>query len=149
MVNGRQLAGTIFTPEDSTVRDTVRAREIELDFGSDRASKQIIEWLTECDRHENCPNMTPWKIPTRVIDVSSVDHRDVPKLVETKCATGYHTTLSCCWGPDQVGLTTSDNIEVRTEKLDMTALSRSSQYAINTTEKLGTQYLWIDAIGII
>ena len=149
LVNGQPLFGTIFVEEDSVVANTVTAREIQSQISSERASHQILEWLVDCDGHASCPSMEPLTLPTRVIDVSPVEHPDVPKLVETKGAPGYYVALSYCWGLDQVGLTTTSNLETREQRLDLSDLSQSSRDAITVTRNLGIKYLWIDAICIL
>ncbi|KAH8789543.1 hypothetical protein F5882DRAFT_493962 [Hyaloscypha sp. PMI_1271] len=146
IVNYNVLSGTIFVREDSVARDIVTAREIQTHFNSDRASNQILEWLVDCDGHATCPSIMPLTLPTRVIDVSPADHPDMPKLVETKGATGCYVALSYCWGLDQIGLTTTSNLEMRKQQLDLRALSQSSRDAITVTRSLAIKYLWIDAI---
>ncbi|KAL2069187.1 hypothetical protein VTL71DRAFT_15525 [Oculimacula yallundae] len=148
-VNGNPLFGNIFVKEDSVARDVVTAREIQTNLSSERASKQILDWLIDCDEHATCPSLMPSILPTRVIDVGLGNLLDVPKLVETKGTTGYYVALSYCWGLDQIGLTTISNRETRMSQLDLGTLSQTSRDAITVTKSLGIRYLWIDAICIV
>jgi hypothetical protein len=149
LINGRPLHPTLFTTNDDMVAEIVTARELDNEVNTAQASKQIHTWLTQCDNHGKCGPIERFLLPSRVIEVSPEGHPEFPRLFETKGAVDYYAALSYCWGPDQTGLTTINNIGSRLQRLDMSTLSRSIQDAITTTRKIGIKYLWVDALCII
>jgi hypothetical protein len=149
LINGRPLHPTLFTTNDDMVAEIVTARELDNEVNTARASKQIHTWLTQCDHHQKCGPIEPFLLPSRVIEVGPEGHPEFPRLFEAKGAVDYYAALSYCWGFDQTGLTTINNIDSRLQRLDMSTLSRSIQDAITTTRKIGIKYLWIDALCII
>ncbi|KAF4630750.1 hypothetical protein G7Y89_g7382 [Cudoniella acicularis] len=149
LINGRPLQPTVFTTNDSIVGEIVTARELDNKVNSTQASKQIHSWLAECDHHETCGPIEPSLLPTTMIEVSSEEHPEFPRLFATKGTVDYYVALSYCWGLDQTGLTKISNLESRLQRLDVITLSRTIQDTITTTRKIGMKYVWIDAVCII
>lgn len=88
-------------------------------------------------------------LPTRVIDVGTVEDSRL-RLFETQGSMfGQYTALSYCWGGNQPLKTTSANIKDKTDGLLFSELPLTIADAVLVTRSLGVQYLWVDALCII
>ncbi|KAJ9425796.1 heterokaryon incompatibility protein-domain-containing protein [Fusarium oxysporum] len=127
-----QLAGTYYHP----------AGEIP-----DAIFDMIRDWLRQCQAdHQECRDDSPTHIPTRLVDVGTLDSSTV-HLIET--GNGFHApylTLSHCWGQNAniVRRTVGGNLEIPLKNLP-----RTFKDAITATRRLGFTYLWIDSLCII
>ncbi|PNP82205.1 hypothetical protein FNYG_04394 [Fusarium nygamai] len=107
----------------------------------------IRDWLRQCQAdHQTCRNDSTTHIPTRLVDVRTLESSTV-HLVET--GNGFHApylTLSHCWGQNAniIRRTTAGNLEIPFKNLP-----RTFRDAITVTRKLGFMYLWIDSLCII
>ncbi|KIL87614.1 hypothetical protein FAVG1_09322 [Fusarium avenaceum] len=97
--------------------------------------------------HINIPNIST--LPTRVIDISSVEQGYV-RLVEAEDTEhGRYTALSYCWGSQASVKTEIENIEMMKSGIAVKDLPLAYQDAIALTRELGIGYIWIDALCII
>jgi hypothetical protein len=99
--------------------------------------------------HDDCPQLKPSPLPTRVIDVGILTS-DQQKLVITNGKLGRYVALSYCWGTkSQPLVTTTSNIHTLCDSVPSSSLAQTIQDAIYLTRKLGLRYIWIDALCII
>ncbi|KAE9375964.1 HET-domain-containing protein [Stipitochalara longipes BDJ] len=111
-------------------------------------TENIMEWLHKCSVHHSCQIKSSQPLPTRVIDVGTIDSQ--PKLHLSKPnEQGQYLALSYCWGGHQTSSTTSETLLENTKGLRIERLPKTIQDAIQVTQKLGIPYLWVDALCII
>jgi len=120
------------------------------DLASKRSFQIAKEWLTNCGNlHDNCPQLKPVPLPTRVIDVGTSTSNQ-QKLITTNGISGYYAALSYCWGAEpQPLVTTQSNIQTLYVDVPTPSLAKTIQEAIFVTRQLGLRYIWIDALCII
>ncbi|KAI0551728.1 heterokaryon incompatibility protein-domain-containing protein [Xylaria curta] len=112
---------------------------------------KVIEWLNECqDKHVSCMKRRDQVLPRRVIDVGSEgDSGDIPKLhVSDHGEKGEYAALSYCWGHDPQVMTTIATLSSYVNGLPLN-ISNTIKDAITVCRKLGTRFLWVDALCII
>ena len=113
-------------------------------FGHTRA------WLKDClEKHPDCQQLENGQLPTRVIDVGSIDSLESPRLCLGKGESGSWVTLSHRWGNQKITITTKSNINDHLQTLPISSLSPTFRDAVTITRELGFQYLWIDSLCII
>jgi hypothetical protein len=121
----------------------------------------IRHWLQDCiANHEQCslnvssqiPRRSqdpPVPLPLRVLKVEAGEHEPSIQLVETENQTGNYAALSHCWGKSPMTTTKKDNLHERKSGIKFATLPKTFQDAIIITLRLGTQFIWIDALCII
>ena len=116
----------------------------------------ISGWLDNCAaEHANCWSEKLPCLPTRVIDVGSLDGYQKPRLVVTDGRPSRYCALSHCWGDQAVpGAGQSlrllqSNLRELQLKIPTGSLPKTFGDAIETSRKLEIRYLWIDALCII
>lgn len=60
-----------------------------------------------------------------------------------------YATLSYCWGSEPFTTLTQDNLDLFLDQLPLDELPQTFNDAIDTTRRLGIEFLWIDALCII
>ena len=106
-----------------------------------------IDSITECSRHEHCPDVAETYLPTRVIDCLDPNR---PRLTETRRQVkAQYCALSYVWGGEQRQKTTTKNIDAYINEGINIPLPLTISDAIIVTHKLGIRYLWVDALCII
>ena len=133
------------------VRSEVRLPER---FDDPRCFAKIREWIEHCDReHKQCQQVGAPGMPTRVLDVQSLDPDGNCRIhVTGEGEGGQYAALSHCWGDTEktpVFKTTTDKLDEFKQLLPFNRLPRSFQDAIRITRTLGLRYLWIDALCIV
>lgn len=88
-------------------------------------------------------------LPTRVLDVGTVDDPRRLRLFLTASIEGSYVALSHCWGGPISPLLSTETIEPFQEGLQFDSLPANFRDAISVTRGLGIQYLWIDSLCII
>ncbi|KAF7503416.1 hypothetical protein GJ744_003899 [Endocarpon pusillum] len=116
----------------------------------------LREWLRECDQNHICGKRKPYW-PTRVIFVGgpgtkTLKLRRQPYRPEQINRPDY-IALSHCWGTltdkeKEQFCTTKDNYPLRSEGFSFDDLPKTFQDAVEVTQQLGKEYLWIDSICI-
>ncbi|KAK3166666.1 hypothetical protein OEA41_009791 [Lepraria neglecta] len=71
------------------------------------------------------------------------------RLVETEGQVAPYVTLSHCWGRPNWTRATRANLDSLKRDIPWTSLSKTFQDAIQVTEWLGFQYLWVDGLCIV
>ena len=109
----------------------------------------VIHPLEECRKcHENCRRKGDTPLPKRVIDVGS-GPRPMARLYEPmEGEIAPYITLSHCWGGEVPDKLLTTNISEYLEVLDVEKLPRTFADAVRLVQRLGFQYLWIDALCI-
>jgi hypothetical protein len=108
------------------------------------------EWLQRClTTHDMCKREDPPTLPTRVLDVGSVDGSVEPYLFISNGKRADYVALSHCWGGDIPAKTTLQTLATRCASTPMSLLPKTFQHAVIVVRSLGFQYLWIDSLCII
>ncbi|KAH7420143.1 heterokaryon incompatibility protein-domain-containing protein [Cadophora sp. MPI-SDFR-AT-0126] len=92
------------------------------------------------------------KLPTRLVDVGSIETNIEPRLVNTAgFPDGQWIALSHCWGEPQnhPPKTTRENLAERLAVIPLNSMPKSFVDAIAVTRSLGFQYIWIDSLCIV
>jgi hypothetical protein len=111
----------------------------------------LRQWLKNCDENHTTFKCRPQSnfLPTRLIDVGRRESNHL-SLYETRATDSLnYAALSHPWGPPPHMLTYPDNIEAYKEHIDFSGLPNTIRDAVETTRKLGLQYLWIDCLCIV
>jgi hypothetical protein len=131
----------------------IRGRPLPRTAGdSDEDFELAKRWLNDClCSHDYCRKSSPreTRLPTRVLDIGSVDGSEEPYLLETHGMHGCYIALSHCWG-GQVPLTTTfGTISQRKQCISLPSLPKTFRDAVLISRKLGVRYLWIDSLCIV
>ncbi|KAF7939244.1 uncharacterized protein EAE97_007324 [Botrytis byssoidea] len=105
-------------------------------------------WLSNCiQKHEACNSNGHATLPTRLIFVAE----ESPRLVFTADYQERlrYATLSHSWGSHEVIRLTTKNIGQLMKEIPLDILPKTFEDAINITQKLGIDFLWIDSLCII
>jgi len=126
-------------------------RDVSLDSASDANFELARRWLRGClSSHPLCGTISPSPLPTRLIDIGNGISPQNPRLfIPAVGASGRYTALSYCWGTTQNNILTKANLKDKTEKIPLFDLPKTIHDAVEITQKLGLQYLWVDALCII
>ncbi|OCL02676.1 HET-domain-containing protein, partial [Glonium stellatum] len=120
---------------------------------SSSAFRIASAWLAECLKHHtycNTPVALEAQLPTRVIDVGSVEGCNDVCLLETEGRmVGSYMALSHCWGGNSHVQTTITTLPAYVSKIGLNALPKTFAGAIRTARQFGIRYLWIDSLCII
>lgn len=124
--------------------------------GTNASFEQMKQWLHDCDIfHQDCgigidrerlPELP--KLPTRVIDVGSLDSEEA-RLIISQSEYGKYTTLSHRWGGNGLVALTKATLESLKSGFCPRDMPQTFQDAITVTRQLGLRYLWIDTFCII
>ncbi|TGO55041.1 hypothetical protein BOTNAR_0253g00190 [Botryotinia narcissicola] len=105
-------------------------------------------WLSRCiQKHEACKSNGHEVLPTRLIFVAG----ESPRLVLTADYQERlrYAALSHSWGSHEVIKLTTKNIGHLMEEIPLNILPKTFIDAMNITQKLGVNFLWIDSLCII
>lgn len=126
------------------------ATDICKDLTLERVVEIARSWIMKCGiEHIECAAPTTSPLPTRIIDVGSMDTDDLPRLYQTNGEISQYCALSYCWGKDENLTTTRDTRARRMSGIMWAELPKTFWDAIKITKMLGIRYLWIDALCII
>ncbi|KAG0648754.1 hypothetical protein D0Z07_4765 [Hyphodiscus hymeniophilus] len=118
-------------------REEVDERHIiPVDPLDEKALKQVKNWLSECESHENCSTPHTVKLPKKIIEIPS-DPTVAPRVCLAEGKIGAYIVLSHCSGDIQ-----TPSITNFPTPLDVGALPKTIADAITTTRRLGYRYLW-------
>lgn len=118
-------------------------------------------WIRSCrDEHVECRGTFSGAIvdetalpelPTRVVDVGSIDSTQHVRLFESNGIKAKYIALSHCWGPrDRPPLTTTrSNLQEYCHHIYWSNIPKTFQDAITTVRQIGFQYIWIDSLCIV
>lgn len=112
------------------------------------------QWIKRClSKHTACNQIesSPSLLPTRILDVGSLDETDVVRIYacdELDISPGY-LTLSHCWGGKDTLKLTFDSFSAFAKGISMDDLSKTYRDTVVFTRRLGHKYLWVDPLCII
>jgi len=114
-------------------------------------SAEIIRrWMQICQReHPECSNTPQSSLPTRVIDVGTIQLEEVRLHTTAKTDTGPFVALSYCWGTSGNLTTTISNLAAHSRAIPWPCIPKIMRDAIQITRELGIRYIWIDALCIV
>ncbi|KAK3325982.1 heterokaryon incompatibility protein-domain-containing protein [Apodospora peruviana] len=118
------------------------------------AFERIKTWLNTChESHEQCSRYKSPFMPSNVISITNPNtgnKSDPPavRLIHNPPSAPY-AALSYCWGGDQPVKATKATVDDLTQGIDYRQLPKAIQDAITTTQAIGLQYLWVDALCIV
>ncbi|KAF2491209.1 HET-domain-containing protein, partial [Lophium mytilinum] len=112
------------------------------------------KWINQClSQHKKCMIDEASFLPTRVLDLGAPQSMiDAPiRLIEPESGTKeQYVCLSHCWGRDEQTLTTTTNTLLdRKTSIPLRSLPPLFADVVQTTRRLGYQYLWIDSLCIL
>lgn len=106
-------------------------------------------WLERCSNlHGNCRGNVQCELPTRLVAIGTLGQI---KLVEstTLLTRPRYSTLSYCWGQEPFTMLAQDNLSLFQDQIPCEKLPQTFRDAIEVTQKLGLDYIWIDALCIV
>ncbi|KAK8128959.1 heterokaryon incompatibility protein-domain-containing protein [Apiospora sp. TS-2023a] len=123
-------------------------RDIEEVPSGPSSVDQITTWIRRCrESHAQCQRETP-PLPTRVIEVGT--EGGGCRLYESRHGErAEYIALSHCWGKITILTTLKKSVKAHTNCIQLEALPKTFQEAIQTTRSLGIRYLWIDSLCIV
>lgn len=114
---------------------------------------QIKSWIADCGRkHRLCPLIVeaPPDLPTRVLRITKHDGRcDVHLHQAVEKEKARYAALSHCWGESQPLTTTKGTLVEHTKGIAWADLPKIFKDAVQATNALDIEYLWIDSLCII
>lgn len=99
--------------------------------------------------HLACMSQPVSVLPTRVLQVGTLQQPSLRLYVSQPGETGAYMTLSYCWGGSQEFTTTLDTLAQRSTAIQEDNLPLTIQDAVLVTRHLGCPYLWVDALCIL
>ncbi|KAJ3468292.1 hypothetical protein MRS44_002357 [Fusarium solani] len=122
--------------------------------GSSSQFAFIKEWLRVCretHNHGHLPSarLNSSELPTRVIDLGSLDKPKLQLIPGEAMESHEYVALSHCWGKGMMFRALKENIETLAKAVDFRRLPRTFQDAIKAARGLSVRYLWIDSLCII
>ena len=134
---------------DEPASTFVKTRPENPDVNSDAAFALAKSWVSTClGSHDKCSN-TSVPLPTRVLDLGSVETDGLVKLCISRGKVAPYLALSYCWGGPQPAVLTTSTLDTYVLGVPVTSYPQTIKDAILVCRKLGFQYLWIDALCII
>lgn len=132
-------------PAEGPSQNQRDARKIE---STETALSPCKTWLRECsESHTLCNQRQETFVPTRLV---SFDGDYISLCLTSELATApRYASLSHCWGKHQIIVLLKDNLEEFRTCIPPEQLSKTFREAIETTQYLGLQYIWIDSLCII
>ncbi|KAI5921527.1 heterokaryon incompatibility protein-domain-containing protein [Camillea tinctor] len=137
--------------------DLTRLRPLEWNGLTTEWAAALRSLISECENsqklHNYCELQYSTPLPTRVLRIIGYE-RPVPRVslhvTPEEGQVGRYAALSYCWGgPQEVSLTRENLYDLQRGPLDSASLPQTFKDAILTTQMLGLEYLWIDALCII
>ncbi|EAA32707.3 HET-domain-containing protein [Neurospora crassa] len=131
------------------LEDTVKIGLPGLTVSEDQHFALLRGWLRYCDTHHECKPWPGAPLPTRVLDLGTMDDTTI-RLRETQKGDSFrYIALSHCWGKHEHFFTTALNRRDHMRGIHVDNLPKTFQHAVKTTRGLGIRYLWIDSMCII
>ncbi|ORX90920.1 heterokaryon incompatibility protein-domain-containing protein [Clohesyomyces aquaticus] len=142
---------TLFADSDDNAASLLPIRPPIIDVGSDPALRRARQLFEVCrDTHQLCPRAITPPLPTRAIDVGTIDSGDQVRLhITGPGELRDYVALSYCWGGPQPVVLTTENLKGMMASIPIVSLPQTVKDAIKVTRGLGIRFLWIDALCII
>jgi hypothetical protein len=131
----------------------VSNREVTRNLRDPELLKKARQWLGDCaSNHKACRRQGGEKQfnPTRLIHLKSIQEGSVCVIrSEVLASPVAYAALSYCWGGDQPGKTTRQNVAAREKALLLQGQQKTITDAVFVAKKMGLEYLWIDSLCIV
>ncbi|SCV60714.1 related to tol protein [Fusarium fujikuroi] len=154
----------LFGTEDPRVKCHRPIKKTSTSTSSETSFECLCKWIKNCsENHKSCnklhartgenKNWLPARLVKIIPDTDSVP--EIIKVVETNTDDGIHqsieyATLSYCWGREPFTKLLRSNIEkMTTTGMSIQDLPATFRDAITVANRLGMEYIWIDALCII
>ncbi|KAL2064058.1 hypothetical protein VTL71DRAFT_4552 [Oculimacula yallundae] len=145
--------------DPSRVRvDQFPSRHIPCNTGDTAVSFLALEWLNDCRNHHiTCDVVDESRdsnfLPPRLLEISKGEPLSCRLLVSGDKGLvkgSCYVALSHCWGANPSIITlTADNMDRMRDNIPCSDLPKSFLKAIQTSQRLGFQYIWIDSLCTI
>lgn len=141
---------------DDTIYDRLALNSLRLSDTTDSGKTFSLanRWIDECiEKHPACSHSidTSWH-PTRLLNIRySVEKQEsLVYLVESNTVTpsGPYMTLSHSWGKGHMMTLTKGSYNTLLQGIPISSLPPTFRDACSIAQRLGVQYLWIDALCI-
>ncbi|KAH9211176.1 heterokaryon incompatibility protein-domain-containing protein [Leptodontidium sp. 2 PMI_412] len=148
---------TLYVSHDNLLSSKFKYRPLSSSSESDQCIQIARHWLDQCeqDHSATCQNDYVCNLPTRLVDLGSLEESVPPKLISTaaknfsKSTKVKYTALSYCWGKKPFFKTTPTNMDSLMSSIPWDGLPKTVRDAITLTRKLRIRYLWVDCLCII
>ncbi|KAK6855264.1 heterokaryon incompatibility protein [Apiospora arundinis] len=128
----------------------VRKGDIMMPPGNPEILKKARGWMDDCiTKHPTCRHGGSFRLPRRLIQISSLGEPLWAKMWETNGVNGLYCALSYCWGGDQEHKTIMSCYEQYKEAMPYSKLPKTITDAFHVARTMGMMYIWIDAFCII
>ncbi|KXH25235.1 hypothetical protein CSIM01_04179 [Colletotrichum simmondsii] len=128
----------------------VYRRPLQRDVKTQKVFSAAVRLYNKCRQdHRRCRYGRDALLPTRVIDVGTVESPTLKLFINDAEQEGMYVALSYCWGGEQPGNLVRTTLGRMTEGIRMEELEQTVRDAVVATQKLGFRYLWVDAYCII
>lgn len=152
-IMGRKMYIKFFTDANEHVKLRIQGFKVleEIIIGpqtnSERGFRRARHWLHECLEEHHCGEPGPCQAPSRLLDVRG----DQVRLFEAQGVKEPYVCLSHCWGGPEHKRLASTVLTIRQhmQSIPWQDLPRTFQDAIETTRRMGIDYLWIDSLCIL
>ena len=129
------------------------SRAVAEDSMSSECVELIKSWVRQCcDDHTNCKNSATSSAnsPKRLLDIGSDSSVSTVKLINASGLQHKYSALSYCWGNADILETTPDTLDrYSSDGIAISHLPKTFQDAIDISQKLDVQFIWIDSICIV
>jgi hypothetical protein len=113
-----------------------------------RLSDIVCGWIKACDEsHELCMVRHGTSLPTRLVSINDKTIR--LEVTETWQSTPRYATLSYCWGTLDFIRTVKSNLDEFLCGIPHARLPKTFRDAIQITQALAVDYIWIDSLCIV
>jgi hypothetical protein len=126
-------------------------RNWQQDYSAPESSFSLYRsWLSECIAgHRSCVYSPTTQLPSRVLEVSSLDGTATLRLIQSMGLSGQYIALSHCWGTHSGLKTSKPSLREYMDAINPSSLSKTVDDAVSITRGLGIRYLWVDTLCII
>ncbi|OHE92073.1 heterokaryon incompatibility protein [Colletotrichum orchidophilum] len=139
-----------YTTDGDPAASLVYRRPLRRDVKSQTSFSAASRLYEECSKgHAQCRYGRDSALPTRVIDVGTVQSPMLKLFINDVEEEGKYVALSYCWGGEQDGKLVKTTLKQMTEEIRMVDLEQTVKDAVVATRRLGFRYLWVDAFCII
>ncbi|KXH48486.1 HET domain-containing protein [Colletotrichum simmondsii] len=144
------IASIGFSSDEDDPRTTGSSGRVLREVPDETTLRRAVNWLEKCNEHDYCSTRGMSPLPSRVLDVGTLESGPIIKLIEPGGdLRGRYITLSyCCGQASKQFTTTNETMQARKKGFLLDSLPQTLQDAVFITRKLGVQYLWIDSLCI-